>query len=345
MSPDRTTLTRADAIRLRKENNQEKRENRPSKSVARPKPVPTPKATRVAPRSLSRVSTSREAPARSQRRYDIAMSAPHSRNNSYRTRGETAKTSRIAISLPRLQFGPRWFSFLIAVFCLVDLYLMLNMDPFIVRQATVQGIQRLNVQEIENAMGANNQASSVINPAQLEYNLLASFPEIASARVQINLPASLVVTIKERAPVAIWSQDGQSVWIDAEGFAFAPRGDAQNLISVIATGAPPTPAGIDPAQTIGAHRLLSRELASAITALSPSIPEGGSLVFDPQYGLGWNDPKGWKVYFGQSYGDTPLKLQVYQGILTYLGEQNLQPTMISVEYPDAPFYRLNPLEQ
>ena len=145
--------------------------------------------------------------------------------------------------------------------------------------------------------------------------------------------------------MALWSQDGQSVWVDAEGFAFAPRGDAQNLISVIATGAPPTPAGIDPAQTIGAHRLLSIELVSAITALSPSIPEGASLVFDPQYGLGWNDPKGWKVYFGQSYGDTPLKLQVYQGILTYLGEQNLQPTMISVEYPDAPFYRLKPLEQ
>jgi hypothetical protein len=342
MSPDRTTLTRADALRLRKENEDQRRDQRTADNVAKPRPASTPKANRPAPRSVKPVSINRDQQAKTQRRYDIAMSTPHARTSFY---APPVKTARAAISLPHIQFGPRWFSFLIAIFCVVDLYMMLNMDPFIVRKATIQGTQRLNAQEIENAMGAFNQSATLLNPSQLEYNLLASFPDISSARVEVNLPASLVVTIKERTPVAVWSQDGQTVWIDAEGFAFAPRGEAQNLVPVAANGAPPAPLQTDSAQTIGAHRFISSELASAITALSPSLPQGASLIFDPQYGLGWNDPSGWQVFFGQTYNDTPVKLQVYQAILTYLGENNLQPTMISVEYPSAPFYRLKQSEQ
>jgi len=117
-----------------------------------------------------------------------------------------------------------------------------------------------------------------------------------------------------------------------------------NLITVTAAGGPPLPAGFDPAQVIGARPFLSTDLANAITTLAPFLPQGASLVFDPQYGLGWSDPSGWKVYFGQSNGDTHLKLQVYQAIITSLGEQNIQPSLISVEYPSAPFYRIEPLE-
>jgi hypothetical protein len=207
------------------------------------------------------------------------------------------------------------------------------------------GNQRLDTQEIERALGAENQAAALINPAQIEYNLLVAYPEISSADIQINLPAELVVSIKERVPVAAWMQDGQVVWFDADGYAFPPRGSVQSLTTVTAAGAPPPPEGLDPAQTIGAKPFISGDLASAVTTLSPYLPEGANLVFDPQYGLGWNDPNGWKVYFGHSNGDTSLKLKVYQAILTNLGEQEIKPTLISVEYPNAPFYRVEPLEQ
>ena len=344
MSPDRTTLTRAEAIRLRKEEEEKRREKHTPKNIARLKPAGAPKAASQpkAKRSALPRNFVPATPSRLRRRYDIAMSAPTSRNNVF----NTPKASRaVSFSVPRLQFGPRWFSFLIAVFCLVDLYLMINIDPFIVRHATIQGIQRLNAQEIENALGADNVAGALLNPAQIEYNLLAAFPEISSADVQIDLPATLVVSIKERVPVAAWMQDGQVVWVDALGFAFPPRGQVQSLTTVTANGAPPTPLELDPAQKTGARPFISADLASAITTLSPYLPEGASLVFDPQYGLGWSDPSGWKVYFGHSNGDTLLKLQVYQAILTSLSAQNIQPTLISVEYPGAPFYRVAPLEQ
>jgi cell division protein FtsQ len=264
------------------------------------------------------------------------MSAPRAHSSSFRA----TKPPRVAISLPRLQFGPRWFSFLIVLFCLVDLYLMLNMDPFIVRRATILGNERLSLQEIENVLGANNLAATVLNPAQIEYNILASFPEVATAQAQVNLPAELQITIKERTPVASWTQDNQTVWIDSQGFAFAPRGEAPNLITISATGAPPQPSSPDSAPGIGAHAFMTTQLMSAITTLAPSLPDGASLVFDPQYGLGWIEPGGCKVYFGNTYLDTPLKLQVVQAILKHLAEQELKPALISVAYPNAPFYRL-----
>jgi hypothetical protein len=74
--------------------------------------------------------------------------------------------------------------------------------------------------------------------------------------------------------------------------------------------------------------------------LSPLVPQDATLVFDPAYGLGWSDPRGWRVYFGHSDGDADLKYQVYQAMLDYLTKNNIQPTLISVEYPTAPFYRV-----
>jgi len=216
MSPDRTTLTRAEAIRLRKEDEHKRREKRAPKNISKPRPVAAAKAApKAAARSktthaVARNFTPATTPSNLRRRYDIALSTPHARATAF----SAPKTApRAAISLPRIQFGARWFSFLIAIFCVVDLYLMLNIDPFIVRQATIIGNQRLTAQEIEHVLGAANQPAALLNPAQIEYNLLAAFPEVASAQVQIDLPGSLTVSIKERVPVAAWMQTGQTVWL------------------------------------------------------------------------------------------------------------------------------------
>ena len=75
-------------------------------------------------------------------------------------------------------------------------------------------------------------------------------------------------------------------------------------------------------------------------AISSYLPKGAQLIFDPQYGLGWNDPQGWKVFFGNSNDNIALKYQVYQSMLAFLGKKSLKPTLINVEYPNAPFYQM-----
>ena len=158
--------------------------------------------------------------------------------------------------------------------------------------------------------------------------------------MEVNLPAEVVVTVSERQPVVAWLQDGQTVWVDAQGYAFPPRGLVEGLVTVTSAGAPPIPASVNVAQTIGARPFLTPDLSATIVTLSPHVPQGAALIFDPGYGLGWSDPRGWKVYFGHSNGDAGLKFQVYQSMLDYLAQHNIQPTLISVEYPNAPFYRV-----
>lgn len=242
--------------------------------------------------------------------------------------------------MPRIEFGPRWISLLISAFCAASLYMLFNMSLFIVSNADIVGNNRIDINEIVNNLGVIGQPTVLLNPAQIEYNILATFPDISTAQVEINIPASIVVTIKEREPITAWVQNGQVDWVDAQGYAFPPRGSIEGLTTVTATGDPPAPATLDVTQKIGARPFLTTDLSAAIVTLSPHVPQGAALVFDPKYGLGWSDPRGWKVYFGHSNGDTAMKLKVYQSMLDYLSAKSVQPSLISVEFPGAPFYRV-----
>jgi hypothetical protein len=327
MSRDQLTLKRTDSLRKRREEEQKRRETLTKKLAQKPKAVST--RSKSAPRSSPTVT-----PGRLRRRYDIATSQPYGRS-----RGGFQAPS-IAITLPRVEFGPRWISFLILALCAAALVSMWTMDPFIVRGAEIHGNVRIATEDIRAALGVMNHPAALLNPAQIEYNLLYSFPDISGVQIETSLPAGVVVTISERQPVVAWNQDGQTVWVDAQGFAFPPRGAVDGLVTVQAAGTPPAVGDPSQSQSFGAHAFLSGELTSTITGLSTILPEGASIIYDPDYGLGWNDPGGWQAFFGKNRGDISAKLLVYQSLVDYLAQQNIQPELISVEFPDAPFYRV-----
>jgi hypothetical protein len=342
MSRDRVTMTRAEAIRLRHEEEQKRRESLVKKTISRPKPAAAkPKINqrplRLVPAKPQGGARGKPAPAKAAKpglhsnRYDIAMSAPYGRVGA----GKQAPS----LAMPKISFGPRWISFLLVALCGVALYFVTSDSYFTVSSANVIGNNRVSADEISSALGVMGLPAAMLNPAQVEYNLLAAFPDIATAQVEINLPAEIVVTVSERQPIAAWQQDGQTVWVDAQGYAFPPRGFVEGLVTINALSAPPVPANVDLTQVIGARPFLSEEMAAALMILSPHVPQGSSLVYDPRYGLGWTDPRGWQAYFGHTHGDVNTKLQVYQSMVDYLIKQGITPQLISVEYPDAPFYR------
>ena len=339
MSPDRITITRAEAVRRRKEEEQQRRSKLTLKKVVEPKPAPAPKAAPKTRSGMVSTGISRaEKPAATNRwngRYDIAMSNPARRTQVY----TPPKAPTISFTMPHIGYGPRWISFFLVIFCVIDMYLMLNDDAFIVHDAVITGNTQITSQEIQKVLRIADVPAAYLNPDQVQANILGAFPDISNAHVDINLPNNVVISVEERTPVAAWRQDGQTVWVDALGYAFPPRGQVENLPVITALGAPPAPY-IDPTQTIGARPFLRAEFSQAIVTLTADLPQGATLIFDPQYGLGWNDPQGWKVYFGSSNSDSAQKLQVYQTLLDYLKKKNLKPTLISVEYPNAPFYQL-----
>lgn len=322
MSRDRVTMTRAEAVRRRREQETMQRTQQTQQRAMNPQSASRPVVSR---------SSSFTTPTQAlRRRFDTGPSYTTSR----------ARAEAPAFNLPSLVYGPRLISFLVAAACMALLYTMFNSDPFLVRDVAVQGNVRIPASEIAMILGVKNQPSILINPAQIEYNVASSYPEVSEVVVEAGFPASLTVIIKERQPVVAWMQDNRLAWVDAQGYAFPPRGELAGLVSVAAAGAPPAIVGEESAQRFGARPLLTPEMTSAILALAPSIPEGASLVYDPKYGLGWADPRGWQVYFGKDNANMPMKMQVYQSMVQDLLQQEIQPTLISVEYPNAPFYRL-----
>ena len=70
------------------------------------------------------------------------------------------------------------------------------------------------------------------------------------------------------------------------------------------------------------------------------MPADTVLVYDSEHGLGWNDPNGWEVFFGDEDQEMDMKLLVYQALVEHLQSEGIQPAMISVEYVHAPYYRM-----
>ncbi len=241
-----------------------------------------------------------------------------------------------AISLP--QFGARWLSGLATALLVFVLYMMWTSTTFAISGSVLQGNQRISAAEVDAALHIAGQPVFAVVPAQLATELRSAFPDISAASVHVALPNRLVVDITERAPVLVWTQDGQTTWIDANGVAFPPRGSFQGLIPVTASAAPPH---IETSDTTPLYDqpLISPDLVMAIAELYPFVPQGVSMSYDPQYGLGWQDNRGWTVYFGQNTDSIAMKTQIYQAIVATLTHQGIQPTLISVEYPDAPFYK------
>lgn len=84
---------------------------------------------------------------------------------------------------------------------------------------------------------------------------------------------------------------------------------------------------------------MSPAVLKAAIDFSTQMPEGSALVYDSVSGMGWQDPRGWTVFFGSTLANMTFKQSEYQAIVDRLTALGISPTTISVEYADAPYYR------
>jgi len=280
------------------------------------RPAPAPRRAKAAP---SGYAASR--PARAQH-YAISL-------------GHTAVRAP-ALTLP--QFGPRWVSGLATAALIFLLITLWTSSAFTITGAEVQGNQRLSQSEVSTSLRLLGQPIFKAVPSQIEDSLRSDFPILKQVNVRVAFPNQVIVTVAERTPILAWDQDGQVTWVDADGVAFQPEGQVQGLIQVNASGTPPQ-ATFDPGMPLYDRPFISQETVQAMQALYPFVPSGVSMTYDPVYGLGWQDSHGWSVYFGTTTQDIQMKLRVYQAIVASFTHQGIQPTLISMEYLDAPFYK------
>ncbi len=272
------------------------------------------------------------------------------------------------IKLPALPiFKPGWrlfsaFLFILSGFGLYGIYY----TPFFrVTSVNVTGGNRVTPADVMNIAPLKGQRMLTIIPAQIAAVVQNSFPVLTDVKVSTGIPASITIHLEEREPVMIWEQDGEVQWISADGVAFEPYGESKNLVTIHASGNPPTGktnltlARQDQIKSLASmifkntsdestrvpevvepKSFIDPVLLPSIEAIASQVPAGVELTYNPRYGLGWQDPQGWMVYFGMNPEDMPAKLNMYRTITAKLDEQGVTPSLISMENLYAPYYRM-----
>jgi cell division protein FtsQ len=256
-------------------------------------------------------------------------------------------------AMPRFSFGWRLFSGAIFAISLIMIISFLGLSTFKVNAINLEGAQRLNPEEISTQIDSIGRSIITVKPDEIEAQILENIPSLKSASVSIGLPANVNIKVVERVPVILWQHEDSTLWIDSEGISFPVTGELESTVTVVANSSPP-PApmveeeGSPEEENISPTSLLYQldypkttlEFVKGILALSPYVPEGSALQYDPKFGLGWQDPQGWMVYFGMDAANIDIKLAEYQTIIATLQKENITPAMISLEFLHAPYYRM-----
>jgi hypothetical protein len=329
---EKKDLTRSDLVRLRREQDSSKRVERAKKVVTRSAPPVTTRARQENVHSTRRSARSGSGTSRtgrnSRRRFQIALLpiAPD------------AEMRSLSISRPRL--GPRLLSFFAVAILGAALYFAFNLPQLRVTAAQVTGNRMLTPAEINTSLDIAGKPAFLLIPAKLEKQLRLSYPELLSAKVEVTLPNTVLVQITERQPVIRWQQGDGYTWVSEDGIAFRPHGEDASLISVVALSAPPTEVNVS-SDPLTPAPFISSEMVQALKGLNGHVPQGVPIVYDAGSGFGWNDPRGWRVYFGTSARDVELKMRVYESMVASLTQRGIRPVLINVTYPAAPYYRIS----
>jgi hypothetical protein len=311
-----------------------------------PKSVPQPVTKRAA------VVTTRSTPYSTPLRQSVATPV---RRKVYRVAANGVETR--FPSLPMIRFSWQWVSGFMTVVFLTLVLLMIYLPVFEVSQIQVEGIQRVPLEEVQAVIQNATDSIFAIDTQKVVKAVGLAYPELADISLKVEMSGALKMTVRERQPIIEWKAGDYTFWIDADGVLMTPRGDGGPLMIIQSDcGIPLTKPVKQITSAIDyANLLLERKITpvnpedlintinpvvlKAAVDLNSQMPSGAVLVYDSISGMGWADPRGWKVYFGLSLENIQFKQVEYQAIVDRLTEIGVSPSTISVEHIDSPYYR------
>jgi hypothetical protein len=298
------------------------------------------KPRRIQPVTRTKSSLSRSIPPTITRKdSDFAKDRKRKRKNARQRRAINLPqyNSEVRLpSVPKLNLNWSIFSGILALISFVSILFVWFSQISIISNINIIGLERMSAESLILNLNILGTSIFEFSPNDLEENFPDLFPEISEADISIELPAIVTITVKERYPEILWSQSGVQAWIDAEGFSFPVHGDAEWVIEIEASASPTTGPNDIPTNPI------KQEMVTAIKNLNVYLPTNSALIYDPVYGLGWQDAGGWLVYIGFEADDIDIRLEIYQEILQDLEETNIRPALINVAYTHTPYYRITP---
>jgi len=218
------------------------------------------------------------------------------------------------------------------VFAAVGTYLALNSSLFAVRDVRVEGAQHLDHASLAQISGLSGANMLALSESGAIRRLLA-IPDIRAVDVKREWPNTVVLTVEERVPVALWHSAGHDFPVDQEGVvlsAGAPEGPAPRIVettpgSVIGPGERVHPDAIAFAQRIMAES--PRFLEANVRELEYRAGVGVTVIFEG----------GMRVTFGddRSY---EYKIAVLSELLEDLDSQGIQPSAVDLRFGERVTY-------
>ena len=138
------------------------------------------------------------------------------RNRSYATL-PLARAAKLA--LPKLG-AQRSLALSISVFLAVMLIGLLALPQYAIAQIEIKGNQGTPTDDLRDALGFARGANSFLLRSQEVAEALKAVPGVEDADVQIALPGTLSVTIKDIKPEVFWQTNSQTLWVDAKGLVY-----------------------------------------------------------------------------------------------------------------------------
>lgn len=260
-------------------------------------------------------------------------------------------------ALPIIRFSWQWISGILTILLLMFIIILLNSPIFTVYGFEVHGLSTYSSTDFNHLLTGRQTSIFLVNTSEILDSILVTYPELVGSKVEISMPNRIVITATERKPVILWHSDAGDYWIDAEGVILAPRGEAGDLLLIESPVPPPllverhAPRNFveyatmvfdrktRPANPAERAAHIHPDVLQAAIKMNSQIPAGARLLYDPISGIGWRDPSGWDVFFGNDLGNLEMKQVMYQKVLERLQGLGVSPVMISVEHIDAPYYR------
>ena len=264
-------------------------------------------------------------------------------------------------SLPIIKPGWRLVSGFLVLFLTIFLILVSTAPEFKISTVEVSGLQRISPQDLTTALRISGKPIFLVDLQQVNTDITSLFTELTDVKVSVDLPAKLIISVKERQPYIEWHFNEMVSWIDEEGYIFPVRGEAQPAFTIYADSPPPlqpipdleptedaqdSAAGADatatPDPAATTTNIVDPVLLQGIRILNQQMPNQTILSYSTIEGFGWQDENNWNVYVGFNLDNLDQKLVVYQAIKNKCLQEGITPNMINVAYVHAPFYRMEP---
>jgi hypothetical protein len=205
---------------------------------------------------------------------------------------------------------------------------------------TVSGNSRLPADRIYAQAAIDGTSIFFLNHTEVEHRLLQS-PNIKSAAVACELPATVAIEVAERQPLFAWQAGGKVYWVDEEGVVMLPAGPAPNTITFIDVD-DESPSAVAGGQARVEFKLqgarLDPDIVKAVGELRRWLPQERLFQWSQAQGITFLHAQGFPVYLGKAE-DMAEKIVTLRAVIDDLAKTDLRPRFVDLRFPGRPYYR------